>query len=137
MSTTLSQWSWLWNAYRPEPSIFGRPEAKKGPSKGMQLGKANKSASTFIDSLRAEGENVDVSRSNRGPSQASEAPSMQQRPSEPIAISLEESIRAVLNNNGGVEEVVIDGTVYLQVRCNYSTVSIRRTVPLSNEMFPL
>ena len=41
---------------RPEPSFFGKAEAKKGPSKGMQLGKAKKGANDFLDSLRAEGE---------------------------------------------------------------------------------
>ena len=95
--------------------MFGKPEPKKGPSKGMQLGKANKGASNFLDSLRAEGENVDVSRPARGQAQASsDAPSLPQRPSEPISISLEETIRAVVNNNGGLEELVIDGTVFLQ-----------------------
>ena len=45
---------------RPEPSYFGKAEAKKGPSKGMQLGKAKKGANDFLESLRAEGEVVDT-----------------------------------------------------------------------------
>lgn len=101
---------------RPEPSIFGKAEPKKGPSKGMQLGKGKKGASDFLDSLRAEGENVDVSRNVRGPTANSEGPVVSQKPSEPISITLEENVRALLNNEGPpVEEVVIEGTVYLQV----------------------
>lgn len=57
---------------RPEPSYFGKAEAKKGPSKGMQLGKAKKGANDFLDSLRAEGEMVD---SNNGFSKDSAAAS--------------------------------------------------------------
>ena len=45
---------------RPEAATFGaaKPEAAR-PKKGMQLGKAKK-ANDFLDSLRAEGEVVEV-----------------------------------------------------------------------------
>ena len=44
---------------RPEPSVFGKAEPKRGGGKGMQLGKAKKGANDFLDSLRAEGPYLD------------------------------------------------------------------------------
>lgn len=86
---------------------------KRGPSKGMQLGKAKKGANDFLDSLRAEGEIVqdDV---GTDPS-VSTGPVVPQVPTEPVSIVVEEKLRVVLNKNGGLEDMEINGTVFLQV----------------------
>lgn len=47
-------------ARRPDTSSL-KPKAGAAPKKGMQLGKARK-ANDFLDSLRAEGEVIQVSR---------------------------------------------------------------------------
>lgn len=100
---------------KPEASYFGKAEAKKGPSKGMQLGKAKKGANDFLDSLRAEGEMVDT---NNGYSKDSApTPAGQgsvKAASDPLSIVAEEKIRVVLSNNGGLEELEINGTIFLQ-----------------------
>lgn len=102
---------------RPDTSFFGKAEAKKGPSKGMQLGKAKKGANDFLDSLRAEGELVDTN--NGYVKESSKAVSAGQPAvkavAEPLFISAEEKVRAVISNNGGVEELEVNGTISLQV----------------------
>lgn len=100
---------------RPDTSFFGKAEAKKGPSKGMQLGKAKKGANDFLDSLRAEGELVDTNNGYTKDSGGAAGPPAAKAPTDPLSIAAEEKVRAVLNNNGGVEELEVNGTISLQV----------------------
>ena len=84
----------------------------------MQLGKAKKGANDFLDSLRAEGELVDT---NNGFAKDNGKPAAAGQPvikavAEPLFISAEEKVRAVISNNGGVEELEINGTISLQVK---------------------
>ena len=80
----------------------------------MQLGKAKKGAADFLDSLRAEGENMQ----DEGPRDAgavaprTAAPAA---PSHPVSIVVEEKLRVVLSRNGGLEDMEVNGTVFLQV----------------------
>jgi hypothetical protein len=100
---------------KPEPSYFGKAEAKKGPSKGMQLGKAKKGANDFLDSLRAEGEMVDTNNGySKDSAPAAAGHAAVKAANEPLSIVAEEKIRVVLSNNGGLEEMEINGTIFLQ-----------------------
>lgn len=85
----------------------------------MQLGKAKKGANDFLDSLRAEGELVDTNNSYTKESSTTAGPPAAKAPAEPLSIVADEKVRAVLNNNGGVEELEVNGTISLQAsyRC--------------------
>ena len=83
----------------------------------MQLGKAKKGANDFLDSLRAEGELVDT---NNGFAKDNGKPAATGQPVvkaalDPLFIAAEEKVRAVISNNGGVEELEVNGTISLQV----------------------
>ncbi|KAK9915694.1 hypothetical protein WJX75_002778 [Coccomyxa subellipsoidea] len=89
-----------------------KPQA--GARKGMQLGKAKK-ANDFLDSLRAEGENIQLD-SGVGLSTGPAASTMSAPPpGEPISLALEEKLLVVLNKDGGVENMEVQGTIALQV----------------------
>ncbi|KAL3154827.1 hypothetical protein ABBQ38_011369 [Trebouxia sp. C0009 RCD-2024] len=97
------------------PTAFstGRPTdaAGKPAKKGMQLGKAKK-ANDFLDSLRAEGEvmnNVEAAPAAAGVA----APLVV--PSEPVSIVVDEKLMVVLNKDGGVESMEVNGGMALQV----------------------
>lgn len=81
----------------------------------MQLGKAKKGANDFLDSLRAEGELVDTNNGFSRENGPSAAQTTVKAPSEPLSIQAEEKVRAIISNNGGVEELEINGTISIQV----------------------
>ncbi|CAL8470044.1 g9586 [Coccomyxa elongata] len=100
---------------------YSRPESastnlkpQTGPRKGMQLGKAKK-ANDFLDTLRAEGENIQLDTGvglSAGPAASTIAAPV---PSEPISLVLEEKLLVILNKDGGVENMEVQGTIALQV----------------------
>lgn len=97
----------------------------------MQLGKQKKGASDFLDSLRAEGELVD---NNTGFTKSNSVASGQlpakQVPLEPLSIVAEEKVRAIVSNNGGVEELDVNGTISLQVDIlRYTGAAMRYLIP--------
>ncbi len=80
----------------------------------MVLGKAKAKESSFLDAMRAEGEIVDDVRGAAaagGP--ASIVPAMAP---EPIEIIVEEKIKALLAQDGGVESLEVQGTMSLQIQ---------------------
>ncbi|KAK9809010.1 hypothetical protein WJX72_007862 [[Myrmecia] bisecta] len=100
---------------RPEPgfgSTFNKPAER--PSKGMQLGKAKK-ANDFLESLRAEGEVVEVDNGHAAAASSARGPAAVVAPSEPISIVVEEKLQVALNKDGGMENMEVQGTMSLQV----------------------
>ncbi|KAK9822895.1 hypothetical protein WJX74_001778 [Apatococcus lobatus] len=103
---------------RPEPSTFGRSArdlgAAKGPSKGMQLGKA-KRTSQFMDSLRAEGELVgqdEAPLAAVGAAAPAPAPPVS---TDPVAIVVKEKVTVALDKDGGLENMDVQGSMALTV----------------------
>ena len=92
-----------------------QPPVSKGPSRGMVLGKAKAKESSFLDAMRAEGEIVDDVRGAAAAAGAGSAmaPAMAQ---EPIEILVEEKIKALLAQDGGVESLEVQGTMSLQIQ---------------------
>ncbi|CAL5218817.1 g546 [Coccomyxa viridis] len=100
---------------RPDTSSL-KPKAGAAPKKGMQLGKARK-ANDFLESLRAEGEVIQVD--NGAAATSSAAPSAGVTPaipSEPISLLLKESVIVILQKDGGVDNMEVQGTIALQVQ---------------------
>ncbi|PNH03435.1 Coatomer subunit delta-2 [Tetrabaena socialis] len=102
-------------AYRPEPppvvSTRAAAPVAKGPSKGMQLGKAKK-ANDFLESLAKEGEVVelDVPKPTGGVTAVTVNIA-----SEPVSLAIEEKLSVSLNKQGGVENLEVQGTMSLVV----------------------
>jgi hypothetical protein len=93
-------------------NTFSKPTAP-GPKKGMQLGKAKK-ANDFLDSLRAEGELVDVDTAPSRQAGAAAA-ALPVIASDPVSIVIEERLQIILNKDGGMENFEVQGTMSLQV----------------------
>ena len=91
-----------------------RVPVSKGPSRGMVLGKAKKESS-FLDAMRAEGELVDEGRGSSigvpALTAAGVAPT-----TAPIEIVVEEKIKALLSQEGGVESMEVQGTMSLEIQ---------------------
>lgn len=98
---------------RPEPTPMAAPSkpSSKGPSKGMQLGKAKK-ANDFLETLAKEGEmmNVDVPAKASGP-----ATTMPTSFADPVYLFVEEKLAVTLNKQGGLENLEVQGTLSLTV----------------------
>eukprot|EP00887_Chlorella_sp_A99_P000485 scaffold17.g485.t1 len=106
---------------RPEPApslgfTKAAPEATRGPKKGMVLGKA-KGAKDFLESLKAEGEVVE----DVAPAAAAAGIITPVAPSDPVFIALEEKVSGeagfplLLNKDGGLENMEVQGSMSLQV----------------------
>mmetsp|Transcript_8225 Transcript_8225/g.14103 ORF Transcript_8225/g.14103 Transcript_8225/m.14103 type:complete len:514 (-) Transcript_8225:681-2222(-) len=98
---------------RPEPSV-AKPIASKGPSKGMQLGKAKKAGNDFLESLAKEGEAVEIERPvvrSGGPT----ATVMSHISAEPVTLNIDEKLNVQLNKQGGLENLEVTGTLSLVV----------------------
>ena len=99
-----------------------RPRApvSKGPSRGMVLGKAKAKESSFLDAMRAEGELVDDVRSTSGPGSGGgvlpPAAAAAAMAAAPIEVVVEEKIKAMLQADGGVESMEVQGTMSLQIQ---------------------
>lgn len=95
--------------YRPEPVPVPsvRPVAPvggpKGPSKGMQLGKAKK-ANDFLESLAKEGEvvEIEVPKPTGGVSAVTVNAA-----TDPVSLAIEEKLSVTLNKQGGVENLEV------------------------------
>lgn len=106
---------------RPDPFASGGmllAGPSKGAGKGMQLGKAKKGASDFLDSLRAEGESIQEAteaRAGAGRGPAASAASAPAPPAEPVVILVAEKVMVALNKDGGVRDMEVQGSMSLQV----------------------
>jgi hypothetical protein len=96
----------------PEP----RPSYKeRGPSRGMQLGGSKKTGNNLLASLQAEGETVEMDApSLGGRASAASAPVTAQK-QEPVYLLVEEKLAVLLNKDGGVENMEVQGTMSLEV----------------------
>nr|XP_043609221.1 coatomer subunit delta-2-like [Erigeron canadensis] len=91
----------------------GRPSAAvSAPSKGigMKLGKSQK-ANQFLESLKAEGENIVEDVRPSVAAGRSAAPP----PTDPITLTTEEKLNVTLKKDGGVTNFDVQGTLSLQV----------------------
>eukprot|EP01024_Parvocaulis_polyphysoides_P024925 TRINITY_DN2273_c0_g2_i1.p1 TRINITY_DN2273_c0_g2~~TRINITY_DN2273_c0_g2_i1.p1 ORF type:complete len:504 (+),score=64.98 TRINITY_DN2273_c0_g2_i1:1805-3316(+) len=93
------------NRPAPTPAAPSRSSAK-----GMQLGKAKKT-SDFLAALQADGEVVEDT-----PVAASGAPRPAPIVSEPVFIDIEEKMHVLLNKDGGLESMEVQGTMSLEVK---------------------
>ncbi|KXZ43255.1 hypothetical protein GPECTOR_96g721 [Gonium pectorale] len=102
-------------AYRPEPvvPVVSKPSAPaaKGPSKGMQLGKAKK-ANDFLETLAKEGEVVELDVPKPSGGVAAVTANVA---AEPVSLAIEEKLSVSLNKQGGVENLEVQGTMSLVV----------------------
>lgn len=98
---------------QPEPvrSTFGKD---RGPSKGMQLG-GKKKSNNLLASLQAEGESVDMDLGKQK-GKAAAATLAAPASSEPVFLIVEEKLQVLLNKDGGVENMEIQGSISLEVR---------------------
>jgi len=90
-----------------------QPKASAGPTRGMVLGKSQKT-NTFLESLKAEGELVEDYSSARGasgPGPAATPAAVQ----DPVHISIEEKVVAQLKKDGGVDNLEVQGTMLLSI----------------------
>jgi len=99
---------------QPEPARPSSMARDRGPSKGMQLG-GGKKKSNLLASLQAEGETVDLDSpsmgKDRGPAAAA-GPAT----ADPVFLLMEEKLQVLLNKDGGVENMEVQGTISLEVR---------------------
>jgi hypothetical protein len=103
------------SSYRVQP-VAAAPTraalaASKGPSKGMQLGKAKK-ANDFLESLAKEGEAVEYEAPSTTSGSAVKTATVS---SEPISLSIEEKLSVSLDKQGGLENLEVQGTMSLVV----------------------
>ncbi len=96
----------LLNVFRctARTATSGAPRAS-----GMQLGKSTK-ANQFLESLKAEGE-VIVEAVAPGPVRSA-APVI----TDPITVGIEEKLTVTLKKDGGLENLVVQGTMSLVVQ---------------------
>ena len=110
---------------RAQPQATSKPEVKKstssskrGPRKGMQLGKKKK-ASNFLDAMAAE-DGIDTTsraQDRHAESQAQAvAPGAIAPRVENIQIYVDEKVSVVLNRDGGLEGMEVKGS--MQLTCN-------------------
>ncbi len=88
--------------------------ASKGPSKGMQLGKA-KRTSQFMDSLRAEGELVGQDEAPMAVPGAAAPAAAAPVTTDPVAIVVKEKVTVALDKDGGLENMDVQGSMALTV----------------------
>mmetsp|Transcript_14112 Transcript_14112/g.35607 ORF Transcript_14112/g.35607 Transcript_14112/m.35607 type:complete len:525 (-) Transcript_14112:236-1810(-) len=91
------------------------PSRPRGPSKGMQLGGAKKSGNSLLASLQAEGESVEMDAPARGPAAAGAAAAPAAAKQEPVYLLVEEKLQVLLNKDGGLENMEVQGTMSLEV----------------------
>nr|CAC37636.1 coatomer delta subunit [Scherffelia dubia] len=99
-------------ARAPAASYGGKD---RGPSKGMQLGKGKKS-NNILASLQAEGESVEV---DTPPGRTANSAAVSAAPAsstDPVYIVVEEKLQVLLNKDGGVENMEVQGTISLEVK---------------------
>ncbi|GLC34550.1 hypothetical protein PLESTB_001249200 [Pleodorina starrii] len=105
------------SSYRMEPTpvpvAVSKPStsAARGPSKGMQLGKAKK-ANDFLETLAKEGEVVELEVSKPAGGVAAVTANVA---AEPVSLAIEEKLSVSLNKQGGVENLEVQGTMSLVV----------------------
>eukprot|EP01025_Chloroclados_australasicus_P014838 TRINITY_DN1701_c0_g1_i5.p1 TRINITY_DN1701_c0_g1~~TRINITY_DN1701_c0_g1_i5.p1 ORF type:complete len:504 (-),score=75.88 TRINITY_DN1701_c0_g1_i5:301-1812(-) len=105
-SMTVSDSAPSFNRPAPASSTPSRSSAK-----GMQLGKTKKT-SDFLASLQAEGEMVEEAPTSVTQAGGRPAPVV----TEPVFIDVVEKMHVLLNKDGGLENMEIQGTMSLEVR---------------------
>lgn len=98
---------------RPEPTRPSAAAASKGPSKGMQLGKAKK-GKDILESLAKEGEVVELEVASTRPG-AAPATVTANLSSDPLTLNIDEKLSVQLDKQGGLENLEVQGTLSLVV----------------------
>ena len=86
--------------------------SRAGPTKGLVLGGKGKQ-NKFLESLRAEGEAVELESSLGRPSAAPGVPAV---PMEGVSLQIEEKIHCMMKKDGGLEQMELQGTMMLEIR---------------------
>jgi coatomer subunit delta len=97
---------------RPAVSTAPPKSSGTGPSKGMKLGSSKKN--DLLETLAKEGELVERSSAAHGFSSSEQSAA----PTEPVSLNVDEKLNVVLNKEGGVESVEIQGTLSLKVHAD-------------------
>lgn len=101
---------------RPEAPP-ARPAASKGPSKGMQLGKAKGGkANNFLESLAKEGEVVELEVPTHSRAGAGVTSITANLSTDPLTLNIDEKLTVQLNKQGGLENLEVQGTLSLVVQ---------------------
>ena len=98
--------------------------SRAGPTKGLVLGGKGKQ-NKFLESLRAEGEAVELESSLGRPSAAPGVPAV---PMEGVSLQIEEKIHCVMKKDGGLEQMELQGTMMLEIRGGEEDAFIRVAV---------
>ena len=105
-----------------------------GPSKGLVLGGKGKQ-NKFLESLRAEGEAVELEPSSRAGAAAA-GPGAPSVPREGVSLQIEEKITCSLKKDGGLESMELQGTMMLEIKGGEEDAFIRVAVATgANEGF--
>ena len=120
----------------PKSSGYGRsnaplPVSRTSAKKGMSLGKSKKSDS-LLDSLRAEGEVVDVpvSRIAGGRSKAANVAAVVP-PSQSVHLATVEKLNLSISRDGGIQNMEVKGDLMLRIT-NSSKAAVRLKVDTGN-----
>jgi hypothetical protein len=106
-----------------------------GPSKGLVLGGKGKQ-NKFLESLRAEGEAVELEPSANARAAASAGPGAPSVPREGVSLQIEEKITCSLKKDGGLESMELQGTMMLEIKGGEEDAFIRVAVATgANEGF--
>eukprot|EP00798_Chlamydomonas_sp_ICE-L_P008070 gene8070-1312_t len=97
---------------RPAPPPVSKPAASKGPSKGMQLGKAKK-GNDILASMAKEGESVEMEAPSYGSGPSTTA--VVNLSADPVSLVVEEKLTVELDRQGGLENLEVQGTMSLVV----------------------
>lgn len=89
------------------------PSRPAGPSKGLVLGGKQK-ANKFLESLRAEGEAVELEAASRPA--AGGAPGVPAVAPEGVSLQIEEKLNVILKKDGGLETMELQGTMMLEIK---------------------
>ena len=105
--------AWTWAAARAAASARdAAAPSRAGPTKGLVLGGKGKQ-NKFLESLRAEGEAVELESSLGRPSAAPGVPAV---PMEGVSLQIEEKIHCMMKKDGGLEQMELQGTMMLEIR---------------------
>ena len=99
-----------------KPNTGGRESGvarPAGPSKGLVLGTKGKQ-NKFLESLRAEGEQVEAEQSAR-PAAAAVSGGVASVPMQGVSLQIEEKITCSLKKDGGLESMELQGTMMLAI----------------------
>ena len=103
------------------------PSRPAGPTKGLVLGGKQK-ANKFLESLRAEGEAVELESKTSRPSAGGGAPGVSAVAQAGVSLQIEEKLSVILKKDGGLETMELQGTMMLEIKSGEEDAFIRVAV---------